>query len=29
MQEVSFSGELDRIMYLVKSNVFHIYKLMG
>lgn len=29
MQEVGFSGEMDRIMYLVKSNVFHIYKLMG
>ena len=29
MQEISFNGEMDRIMYLVKSNVFHIYKLMG
>lgn len=27
--EVSFNGEMDRIMYLVKSNILYIYKLMG
>ena len=27
--EVNFNGEMNRIMYLVKSNIFHIYKLTG
>lgn len=27
--EVSFNEEMDRIMYLAISNIFHIYKLMG